>query len=107
MASAIAHLQKNRSYQAVSQLIRAMPRWGAHADYSESTIAWSELKKEKQESKASWQKKKLNEEVAARMTLGQLLARDPNSEIRGWFDQIALRADPTWLPPKKAVQAVG
>jgi hypothetical protein len=33
MASAIAHLPKNSSCQAVSQLIRAMPRWGAHAAY--------------------------------------------------------------------------
>jgi hypothetical protein len=72
---------------------------------SESPNPWSSLKPEKQGSKISVQKKRLNEDVAPRMTLAQLMERDPQNEILGWFEQITVRVDPNWAPVPDAAAA--
>lgn len=58
---------------------------------SDSDKAWDELTDEKREKKESKAKKRLNDEVASRMTYEQLMAVDPDREIEGWLGQIADR----------------
>jgi putative ATP-dependent endonuclease of OLD family len=62
---------------------------------SSSPKAWAELDKEKRDEKCRKAKLWLNAEAAACMTLAMLSERDPEGEVRGWFEEIALRVDPT------------
>jgi hypothetical protein len=59
---------------------------------SASPNQWIQLPKNKRDQKESKAKSRLNEEGAGHMTMAHLLQRDPHGEIRGWFDEIRLRA---------------
>jgi energy-coupling factor transporter ATP-binding protein EcfA2 len=62
---------------------------------SGSPKVWSELDEKKQAEKCRKAKLRLNADAAARMTRDMLRERDPAGEVRGWFEEIAVRIDPT------------
>jgi putative ATP-dependent endonuclease of OLD family len=59
---------------------------------SNSPNQWIELPEKKREKKESKAKSALNERAAGQMTMAHLLQRDPHGEVKGWFDEIRLRA---------------
>jgi hypothetical protein len=61
---------------------------------SGSPNAWSELDGKKQTEKCRKAKLRLNADAAACMTHDMLCERDPTREVRGWFEEIAVRIDP-------------
>jgi hypothetical protein len=61
---------------------------------SASGTPWEELDEKKRGEKVRKAKHRLNEEAARRMTADLLRERDPHGEVREWFQEIALRADP-------------
>lgn len=62
---------------------------------SGSPKAWSELDEKKQDEKCRKAKLRLNADAARCMTRDMLRERDPTGEVRGWFEEIAIRIDPT------------
>lgn len=57
-------------------------------DAAEDAGPWDDLTPEKKGKKCSSAKKRLNADAAAKMTLAHLAARDPDGEVRGWFEQL-------------------
>ncbi|MCY4674869.1 MAG: ATP-binding protein [Bacteroidetes bacterium] len=60
---------------------------------SDSETPWISVSEEKKSKKRSNAKKRLSEEVMARMTLAQLQERDPEGEIEGWVTRIVGSVD--------------
>jgi putative ATP-dependent endonuclease of the OLD family len=60
-------------------------------DGSESLKKWDDLLEDNQKEKMGKAKKRLNDEVASRMTYQLLSVSDPNKDIEGWLIQIANR----------------
>lgn len=65
----------------------------ASHEASEARDPWEALCDKKRAGKQSAAKKRLNDAAAQRMTIEQLDERDPLREVRGWFDQIKVRAE--------------
>jgi len=53
-----------------------------------SSKPWAELKEEERRGKIKRAKKRLNNEVASKMTIAYLEQSDPNKEIEGWLREI-------------------
>lgn len=75
-----------------------VPALFAEAQHTASAtgVLWPDVNDKKRAYKISRAKKRLNEEVAAQMTLAHLEERDPAGEVKGWFMQISARADANW-----------
>ena len=58
---------------------------------SDSPTSWDELPGNTRENKISERKRRLNDEVAGKMTIEQLRASDPNEDIANWLREIAAR----------------
>lgn len=65
----------------------------AYHETTRSPRKWDELDKDDKREKISRIKRLLNNEVAARMTIADLRASDPDEEILGWFREITQRAN--------------
>lgn len=71
---------------------------------SGSPKAWSELDEKKRAEKCRKAKVRLNADAAACMTHDMLRERDPSGEVRGWFEEIAVRIDPKLVRATFAAQ---
>jgi putative ATP-dependent endonuclease of OLD family len=64
---------------------------------SPSPNDWSEIDKKTQAEKCRKAKLRLNANAAALMTRAMLSERDPEGEVRKWFEEIALRVNPAFV----------
>ena len=76
------------------RLLRCRSQWQTITTLFEersTSKPWDQLNEEERKKKESRAKKRLNDEVASKMTITHLNQSDPNKEIEGWLREIEKR----------------